>query len=91
MDLMIKGLEVRGKNPTRQSFITNLRTVTSYDASGLLPNPVDFSLAAFGKARPKTCGRYAKLQGDTFVPIPSDGKPTCGTPCGTPITAPTGG
>jgi branched-chain amino acid transport system substrate-binding protein len=80
MDLMIKGLEVAGKNPTRQSFINNLRTVTSYDAGGLLPNPVDFSLAAFGKAPPKTCLWYAKLQGSTFVPVPSDGKPVCGTP-----------
>jgi ABC-type branched-subunit amino acid transport system substrate-binding protein len=87
MDLMIKGLEVAGKNPTRQSFMTNLRNVTSYDAGGLLPNPVDYSLAAFGKPPPKTCVWYAKLQGNTFVPIPSDGKPTCGTP----ITAPTGG
>jgi branched-chain amino acid transport system substrate-binding protein len=87
MDLMIKGLEVAGKNPTRQSFMTNLRNVTSYDAGGLLPNPVDYSLAAFGKAPPKTCVWYAKLQGNTFVPIPSDGKPTCGTP----INAPAGG
>ena len=87
VDLMIKGLEAAGKNPTRQSFMTNLRTVTSYDASGLLPNPVDFSLAAFGKAPAKTCLWYAKLQGITFVPVPSDGKPICGTP----INAPAGG
>jgi branched-chain amino acid transport system substrate-binding protein len=87
MDLMIKGLEVAGKNPTRQSFMDNLRTVTSYNAGGLLPNSVDFSLAAFGKPAAKTCTWYAKLQGTTFVPVPSDGKPVCGTP----ITAPTGG
>jgi branched-chain amino acid transport system substrate-binding protein len=86
MDLMIKGLEVAGKNPTRQSFITNLRTVSGYDADGLLPNPIDFGLAAFGKSPAKTCGWYAKLQGTTFVPVPSDGKPVCGTP----ISPPTG-
>ncbi len=80
MDLMVKGLQVAGKNPTRQSFITNLHNVTSYDAGGLLANPVDFSLAAFGKAPPKTCNWYAKLQGSAFVPVPSDGKPVCGTP-----------
>jgi branched-chain amino acid transport system substrate-binding protein len=87
MDLMIKGLEVAGKNPTRQSFITNLRNVTSYDAGGLLPNSIDLSLAAFGKAPPKSCQWYAKLQGTTFVPIPSDGS----TVCGTPLTALPGG
>ena len=31
-DLMIKGLEGAGQNPTRQSFITNLSKVTSYNA-----------------------------------------------------------
>jgi branched-chain amino acid transport system substrate-binding protein len=79
-DLMIKGLQVAGKNPTRQSFMNNLRNVTSYDANGLLPLPVDLSLAAFGKTPAKTCIWYAKLQGTTFVPVPSDGKPVCGTP-----------
>jgi branched-chain amino acid transport system substrate-binding protein len=87
VDLMIRGLEAAGKNPTRRSFIANLRNMTSYDAGGLLPTPIDFSLAAFGKAPPKTCAWYAKLQGSTFVPVPSDGKPICGSP----ITAPTGG
>jgi branched-chain amino acid transport system substrate-binding protein len=78
-DLMIKGLEVAGKNPTRQSFITNLRNVTGYDAEGLLPNAIDLSLANFGKAPEKVCGWYAKLQGTQFVPVPSDGSATCGT------------
>jgi branched-chain amino acid transport system substrate-binding protein len=76
---MVKGLEVAGKNPTRQSFITNLRNVTGYDAEGLLPNAIDLSLANFGKAPNKVCGWYAKLQGTQFVPVPSDGSATCGT------------
>jgi hypothetical protein len=36
---MIKGLEVAGKNPTRQSFITNLHNVTGYDADACFPMP----------------------------------------------------
>jgi branched-chain amino acid transport system substrate-binding protein len=78
-DLMLKGLEVAGKNPTRQSFITNLHNVTGYDADGLLPNAIDLSLSGFGKAPNKVCTWYAKLQGTQFVPVPSDGSPTCGT------------
>ena len=39
-DLMIKGLEGAGQNPTRQSFITNLSKVTSYNTNGLLASPV---------------------------------------------------
>ncbi len=34
--LLIEGLQVAGKNPTRQSFITNLRKVTSWNDNGLL-------------------------------------------------------
>ena len=37
-DLMIKGLEVAGQNPTRESFINNLSKVTAWNAEGLLPS-----------------------------------------------------
>jgi len=77
-DLMIKGLEVAGKNPTRQSFITNLRKVKGYTAGGLLPMPIDLSLKDFGKAPSVECSWYAKVSGDTFVTVPSNGKPVCG-------------
>ena len=36
---MIKGLELAGKNPTRQAFISNLRKVGNYTAGGLLAKP----------------------------------------------------
>jgi branched-chain amino acid transport system substrate-binding protein len=77
-DLMIKGLEVAGKNPTRQSFITNLRKVKGYTANGLLPNPIDLSMKDFGKAPATECSWYAKVKGNTFVPVPASGKPVCG-------------
>ncbi|MBO0729096.1 MAG: ABC transporter substrate-binding protein, partial [Acidimicrobiaceae bacterium] len=54
-DLMIKGLELAGKNPTRQSFMDGLRTVTNYTANGLLANPANFSLSQFGKSPNTAC------------------------------------
>ena len=40
--LLIEGLQVAGRNPTRQSFITNLRKVTSWNDNGLLAQAVNF-------------------------------------------------
>ncbi len=42
VDLMITGLELAGKNPTRSGFISALHKDTSYDVGGLEP-PVDLS------------------------------------------------
>jgi branched-chain amino acid transport system substrate-binding protein len=54
-DLMIKGLELAGKNPTRQAFITNLRKVSSYSAGGILAPPgVTFQHFGTVGALPKT-------------------------------------
>jgi branched-chain amino acid transport system substrate-binding protein len=74
-DLLIKGLETAGQNPTRASFVANLRKVTSYDASGLLPNPVDFETY---QTPPKTeCYYIDQLVGSHFVVATP--KPVCGT------------
>jgi branched-chain amino acid transport system substrate-binding protein len=77
-DVMIKGLQTAGTNPTRQSFISGLQTVSSYNGGGLLAYPADFTLANFGKAPAQVCTYLTKLQDKAFVPIPSDGKPYCG-------------
>jgi branched-chain amino acid transport system substrate-binding protein len=77
-DLMIKGLQVAGNNPTRNAFITNLRQVTNYTGGGLLPAPVSYSLSAFGQAPQTLCGWYTILQGNQFMVI-NGGKPVCGT------------
>jgi branched-chain amino acid transport system substrate-binding protein len=74
-DLMIKGLELAGQNPTRQSFITNLTKVTDYNAGGLLATPVGFN--HFGQANPTTCSWFVQVKGETFVTI-NNGKPICG-------------
>ncbi|HUZ10011.1 MAG TPA: ABC transporter substrate-binding protein [Acidimicrobiales bacterium] len=76
-DLMIKGLELAGKNPTRSAFITNLRKVKSYNAGGILPGTTLFT--GFGTAGivPKTlCGYYMQLKGTQFHVV--TGKAICG-------------
>ncbi len=68
-DLMIYGLEHAGKNPTRQSFITNLRKVGNYDAGGLLAaSPVTFTNFGTPKMLPKTqCSYIVQLRAGKFV------------------------
>jgi branched-chain amino acid transport system substrate-binding protein len=74
-DLLIKGLQVAGQNPTRASFISNLRQVSRYDAGGLLQAPVNFSQA---QVIPTTqCAYYNQLVGHQFVLATP--KPVCGT------------
>ena len=75
-DLAIKALQVGGKSPTHQSIIKNLRKVTSYNAGGILPAPVNFT--QFGKDAKTVCGYYAILKGDKFV-VANSGKPLCTT------------
>ncbi|HET6809582.1 MAG TPA: ABC transporter substrate-binding protein [Acidimicrobiales bacterium] len=77
-DLMVRGLQAAGKNPTRQSFVNGLHGVTGYDGDGLLPQAVDLSLAGFGKPAATSCGWYAQVKNGQFVPVPSDGRPVCG-------------
>jgi len=76
-DLMIRGLQEAGQNPTRESFITNLTAVTDYDGAGLLPAPVSFD--HFGTYEEQQCAWFVQLDGEQFVPVPADGKPMCGT------------
>jgi branched-chain amino acid transport system substrate-binding protein len=76
-DLFIKGLQVAGQNPTRQSFISNLRQVSSWDANGLRPAPVSFT--NFGQAPATYCFAYLKFQNSQYTAYPSNGKPYCGT------------
>jgi branched-chain amino acid transport system substrate-binding protein len=71
--LMIEGLQVAGKNPTRQSFITNLRKVTSWNDDGLLAVPINFEHTT---TPAKTeCLWTAQLVGHQFVPTST--KPAC--------------
>ncbi len=75
-DLMIKGLEMAGPNPTHAAVIKDLRGLKSYNANGLLPNPIDYS-TIFGHDLPETCSWVMQAEKTGFVAISS--KPTCGT------------
>jgi branched-chain amino acid transport system substrate-binding protein len=74
-DLLIKGLEVAGQNPTRSSFIDNLRKVTSYNVDNLATNTVNFS--NIGTIPNQTCSYYVQLKGNQFM-VQNNNKPVCG-------------
>jgi branched-chain amino acid transport system substrate-binding protein len=68
-DTAIEGLKVAGANPTQQSFITNLRKVTSFNHGGLTC-PIDYS--TFGNTNqqfPGNCTWMVKVQGSQFVSL----------------------
>ena len=75
-DLMIRGLELAGKNPTPARVIKSLRGIKSYNGNGLLPEPINYS-TIFGHDLPKSCGWDLKAEKKGFVPISS--RPVCGT------------
>jgi branched-chain amino acid transport system substrate-binding protein len=75
-DLMIKGLQMAGSNPTRAGIIAALRQVKGYDGGGLQPETTDYS-NIFGHDRPTTCS-YALKAGPTGFDMASI-TPICGT------------
>jgi hypothetical protein len=76
---MIKGLQMAGPNPTHAGVIKALRSITSYDANGLLPNPIDYA-TTFGHDPPKQCVWVLQARKNGFVSTSSQ------TICGTDIT-----
>ena len=87
-DLMIKGLRDAGSDPTRAGVITALRHVRSYDAGGLLPNPLDYA-TIFGHDPAQQCVWILKAEQSGFVPVSTS--PTCGTDLPGTSTAGVGG
>ncbi|MGD0311310.1 MAG: ABC transporter substrate-binding protein [Acidimicrobiales bacterium] len=74
-DLMIKGLEMAGPNPTRAAVIKDLRGLKSYDANGLLPKPINYS-TIFGHDTPD-CTWIMKAETNGFTPVST--QPICGS------------
>ncbi len=75
-DLMIKGLEMAGPNPTRPAVIKALRGIKSYNANGLLPQTINYS-TVFGKDLPKQCTWIMQAEKTGFKAVSS--QPYCGT------------
>ncbi len=73
-DLMIKGLEGAGKNPTWASTIKSLRSIKAYNGNGLLPVTVNYS-TIFGHD-PSICVWLLKAEKSGFVPVQK--APVCG-------------
>jgi len=73
-DLMIKGLELDGPNPTRAGVIAKLRHLTDFTGGGLLPTPLDYATML---THPGPECQYAlRAAASGFVPV---GKtPLCG-------------
>jgi branched-chain amino acid transport system substrate-binding protein len=74
-DLMIKGLELAGKNPTQSGVIHALRGLKSYNGNGLLPQTINYS-TIFGHDLPQACEWYMVAKSNGFVPLSS--KTYCG-------------
>lgn len=77
-DLVIRGLEEAGQNPTRESFLDALHEMGTYDGGGLLARNVDISLEGFGQAQEETCTWFVQVVDGQFVPVPESGEPVCG-------------
>jgi branched-chain amino acid transport system substrate-binding protein len=75
-DLMIKGLELAGKNPTQAGVIHALRNLKSYNGNGLLPINLNYS-TNFGHDPAHSCGWYMIAEKKGFVA--SSSQPSCGT------------
>jgi ABC-type branched-subunit amino acid transport system substrate-binding protein len=75
-DLMIKGLELAGKNPTSAGVIKSLRGVTSYNADGLLPTSFDYA-TDFGHDAKRTCEWILRAKKSGFALTSK--QPICGS------------
>jgi branched-chain amino acid transport system substrate-binding protein len=73
-DLMIKGLQMAGANPSRAAVIKDMRSIKAYNGNGLLPVTINYS-TIFGHD-PPSCGWVLKAERSGFVPIST--QPSCG-------------
>ncbi|WP_158548684.1 ABC transporter substrate-binding protein [Blastococcus sp. TF02A-26] len=72
-DLFLHGLELAGCDATQQEFIDALSSDDTYDASGLFPRPIDFTVAD----QPESCSYFVTLEGEEFVTV-EEASPVCG-------------
>jgi hypothetical protein len=82
-DLAITGLQLAGKNPTRQGFIDGLHNLGTYKAADLTCQPIEISLKSFGKSSTTSCAYFITFKNGKFV-VMNDGKPYVGKLVGDP-------
>ncbi len=82
-DMMIKGLEAAGKNPTRQGFVDGVRGLGKYDAAGLTCAPIDVSVENYQKVTPTSCTWFVTVENGKFKVL-NNGKPQTGKLVGDP-------
>jgi branched-chain amino acid transport system substrate-binding protein len=70
-DLMIKGLQAAGQNPTRDGYITATKGLNTWNAAGLSCQPVDVSTQGFGTVPKTLCSWYLQIKNGKFVPYPN--------------------
>ncbi|OHV39092.1 MULTISPECIES: ABC transporter substrate-binding protein [Pseudofrankia] len=75
-DLFIRGLEVAGKCPTRESFIAGLRAVKDYDGAGMTPNAHNDLSTNFRQT--STCYYAIKISKDGSKFEPTSDAAMCG-------------
>jgi ABC-type branched-subunit amino acid transport system substrate-binding protein len=78
-DLFLYGLEAAGCDASQADFIETLRSSTTWDASGLYQESVDFSeLGNLPNVNsPGNCFYVSTFEGDQFIPDPA-ASPICG-------------
>lgn len=74
-DLLIKGLQHAGTDPSRSRVVKALRSLQAYNGDGLLPISINYS-TVFGHDLPQ-CAWVMRAAKSGFVPVSP--KPVCGT------------
>jgi ABC-type branched-subunit amino acid transport system substrate-binding protein len=82
-DIFVTGLELAGKDLTRQGFVDAVRSQDAYDAAGLSCAPYDFTLENYSYVDPTSCQWYAIVQDGKFKVL-NNGKPLVGDIVGKP-------
>jgi branched-chain amino acid transport system substrate-binding protein len=74
-DLLLYGLEQAGCDASGADFISTVQQSTTYDGSGLFPNPIDYTTTEVTEQ----CQYFVTLEDHDFVPV-EGASPLCGTP-----------
>ncbi len=82
-DIVVRGLELAGKDLTRKGFVDGLRNAGEYDMAGLSCQPIDLSYTNYGKASPSYC-QWAMVVEDGKWKVLNKGKPYVGKLVGDP-------